>query len=297
MTDIRQSPFWATFMEELGWDALKIGPRGKEQFVYLRKLPLFGRLLKSPRLSSPIPYSDLDALARDQKLVFAKIEPFHHSSEKELLTQLKSNSFIFDRWSLHPTKTIVLDLRQDEDKLLSNMEKDTRYSVRAAQRRGVRVVRSSDLNRFLKLYKSTAKRQRFTIAEKELRVLWDIFSNEGKAFILVAAWNKTDIAACLILHYGKSAYYYHAASLAGYKEFFAPYLLIWEAMLISKNMGLKELDLEGIYDHRIPSTKRWTGFSHFKRGFRGEEVEFIGSFVKAYNPFIKAIYKLGNISF
>lgn len=297
MTDIRQSPYWASFMEELGWDVEKIGPKGKEQLVYLRKVPLLGSLLKSPRLISPIPYSDLDDLAREQKLAFAKIEPFHRSSEKDVLSQLKSNNFIFDRWALHPTKTIVLDLRQDESRLLTNMEKDTRYSVRAAQRRGVRVVRSNDLNRFLKLYKQTAKRHKFMIAEKELRVLWDIFSNEGKAFILVAEWNKADIAACLILHYGKTAYYYHAASQEGYKEFYAPYLLIWEAMQTSKALGLKELDLEGVYDHRVPSTKTWVGFSHFKRGFRGEEIELIGSFVKAYNPLIKAIYKLGNLSF
>jgi lipid II:glycine glycyltransferase (peptidoglycan interpeptide bridge formation enzyme) len=297
MVDIRQSPFWAAFMEELGWDVEKIGPKGKEQLVFLRKVPLIGSLLKSPRLVSPIPYDDFDSLAKERKLAFAKIEPFHRSSEKTLLNELKENSFVFDRWALHPTKTIVLDLRLSEDDLLANMEKDTRYSVRVSQRKGVRVIRSNDLNRFLKLYKQTAKRQKFTIAEKELRVLWDIFSNEGKAFILIAQWNKDDIAACLILHYGKTAYYYHAASLKGYKEFFAPYLLIWEAMIRSKATGLKELDLEGIYDHRIPSTRTWTGFSHFKRGFRGEEVELIGSFVKTYNPLVKAVYRLGSISF
>ncbi len=297
MSDIRQSPYWAAFMEELGWDVEKIGPKGKEQFVYLRKLPLFGSLLKSPRIASPIPFSELDSLARERRVAFAKIEPQQLSNDKQTSDQLKTNHFIFDRWALHPTKTIVLDLRQAEDQLLANMEKDTRYSVRAAQRRGVRVVRSSDLNRFLNLYKQTAKRQKFTIAETELRTLWDIFSNEGKAFILVAEWNKADIAACLILHFGKTAYYYHAASLRRYKELFAPYLLIWEAMLASKALGLKELDLEGVYDHRIPSTRRWAGFSHFKRGFRGEEFELVGSFVKAYNPLFKVIYKLGNISF
>jgi len=296
MVDIRQSPYWAAFMEELGWNALKIGLQDKKQFVYVRNLPLIGGLLKSPRLATPIPYAELEDLAKEKKAVFAKIEPFENSKEKGLLKELEINNFHFDRWSLHPTKTIILDLRPDEETLLANMEKDTRYSIRAAQRRGVRVVRSNNLNRFLKLYKSTAKRQKFSIAEKELQTLWDIFSNEGKAFILIAMWNKTDIASCLILHFGKTAYYYHAASLVGYKEFFAPYLLIWEAMLVSKSMGLKELDLEGIYDHRLPSTKRWTGFSHFKRGFRGEEVELIGSFVKIYNPIFKPFYKIASIS-
>lgn len=297
MIDIRQSPFWAAFMEELGWEALKLGEKGREQFVYTRKLPLFGNLLKAPRLALPIPFEKLDAYASDHKIAFAKIEPNVLDTEKKVLSDLRENKFSFDRFSLQPTKTIVIDLRKTEDELLAQMEKDTRYSVRASQRRGIRIVKSVDLRRFLKLYRQTAKRKGFWIPEKDLEILWDIFSNEGKGFILLAQWNKTDIAGCLILHFDKKAYYYHAASLPNYKELFAPYLLIWETMLHSKKLGLKELDLEGIYDQRIPSTKKWKGFSHFKKGFAGEEVELIGSFVKTYNPLYSLFYKLGNLHF
>lgn len=295
MTDIRQSPFWALFMRELQWEALKVGEKGREQYVYVKKVPLIGSLLKSPRLTLPIPFDEIDALAKAKQVSFAKIEPNVPSSDKKLLGQLKENNFSFDRFSLQPTKTIVIDLRKSEEDLLSQMEKDTRYSVRASQRRGIRVVKSLDLNRFLKLYRQTAKRKHFWIPEKDLATLWDIFSNEGKGFILIAEWNKTDIAGCLILHYDKKAYYYHAASLPSYKEFFAPYLLIWEAMLHAQKLNLKELDLEGIYDHRVPATKKWQGFSHFKKGFRGEEVELIGSFVKTYNPIFNAFQRLSNL--
>jgi lipid II:glycine glycyltransferase (peptidoglycan interpeptide bridge formation enzyme) len=236
-------------------------------------------------------------LAKEKKVVFAKIEPDVLTEEKEVIQQLLENQFKPERWSLHPTKTIVVDLRKSEEELLSAMEKDTRYSIRASQRRGVRVVKSVDLERFLTLYRQTAARQKFWIAEKELRLLWDIFSNEGKGFMLLAQWNKTDIAGCLILHYDRRAYYYHAASLRHLRELFAPYLLVWETMLQAKNLNLKELDLEGVLDPRIPSTSRWRGFSHFKKGFRGEEVELAGSFVKTYNPFAKLLFKFGNLSF
>ncbi len=290
MTDLRQSPYWANFMEELGWDVVKISQDSKDQYVFLRKVPVVGTLLKAPRIKLPFNFKKLDDLATERKIFSAKVEPDHMLSEKPVLSELKSNLFKSDRWSLHPTKTVVINLRQNEDEILSNMEKDTRYSVRASQRRGIRVVHSNDLNRFVKLYQQTAKRQKFWFPEKDLRLLWEIFSNEGRAFILIAQWNKTDIAGCLILHHDKTAYYYHAASLKQYSEFFAPYLLVWEAILNSKALKLKELDLEGVFDPRMPDTKKWKGFSHFKRGFRGEEKILVGSFVKNYSPVAKALY-------
>lgn len=296
MTDIRQGNLWAAFMEELGWEAAKITASGKNHFVYSRKIPLFGKILKAPRMSLPLPLSAIEDLAADNGAFFTKVEPNASLPNSQVLGSLKTLGYQNDRWSLHPTKTIVLDLRQKDDELLSGMEKDTRYSIRASQRRGIRVVKSSNLERFLKLYRATAARQGFWIPEKDLRTLWDIFSNEGHAFILIAVWNRTDIAGCLILHHEKTAYYYHAASLREYKEFFAPYLLIWESMLEAKRLGLRQLDLEGIYDHRFPATNKWKGFSHFKRGFRGEEVELLGSFVKNYNPILSTVYKVSNLS-
>lgn len=296
MTDIRQSSQWAYFMQELGWDVDQVQGNGQDHFIYLKKVPLFGNLLKAPRLTLPIPLDRIDQLAKTKGVFFSKIEPNTTLPNSEVLSEIKSAGYQNDRWALHPTKTIVLDLRKSTDELLSVMEKDTRYSIRASQRRGVRVVKSNDLQRFLKLYHATAKRQKFWFPEKDLKTLWNIFSNEGKAFILVAVWNKSDIAACLILHHEKTAYYYHAASLRDYKEFFAPYLLIWETIIQAKNLGIRDLDLEGVYDHRFPSTNKWKGFSHFKRGFRGEEIELLGSFVKNYNPLLSTFYKVSNFS-
>lgn len=296
MTDLRQGKEWALFMKELGWGVEKIKTAGKEHFVYLKKVPLFGRILKAPRIALPLPLSEIDRLAKKQNVFISKLEPSAAVPNSKTFENLKNAGYSDDRWALHPTKTIILDLRKSDEELLANMEKDTRYSIRASQRRGIRVVKSNDLNRFLKLYRKTAKRQGFWIPEKDLNTLWDIFSNEGKAFILVAVWNRTDIAACLILHHEKTAYYYHAASLREYKEYFAPYLLIWESMLHAKSLGLKNLDLEGVQDSRFPQTNKWKGFSHFKKGFRGEEVELLGSFAKTYNPILSTVYKVGNLS-
>lgn len=294
MTDIRQSLHWANFMEDLGWGVDKVGRNG--QFVYYRKIPLFGTVIKAPRLTDPLPLSEIDSFARAKKATFVKLEPFYHSDRKDITDNLTKFGFKGEKWALHPTKTIVVNLRKNDEDLLSDMEKDTRYGVRSSQRRGVRIVKSSDLRRFLKLYQKTAKRKKFWVAEKELSVLWDIFFNEGKAFILIAQWNKADVAGCLILHHEKTAYYYHAASIPQFRELYAPYLLIWEAMQTAKSLRLKEFDLEGLFDSRIPATKNWRGFSHFKRGFGGDEVTLLGSFAKSYNPVLSLLFSLNKFA-
>jgi lipid II:glycine glycyltransferase (peptidoglycan interpeptide bridge formation enzyme) len=282
-------------MEELGWAVEKVGPKNKEQYAFVRKIPVFGKILKAPRLVTPIPFEQLDALAADEKLAFAKIEPAASSKDKNLTRDLLAHGFKKDKWALHPTKTILLDLRPSENEMISSMEKDTRYSIRAAQRRGVRVVKTKSLERFLAIYRQTAQRQKFWIAEKEMGLLWQIFSKESKAFILIAEWNKTDLAGCLILHHERKAYYYHAASINRLRELYAPYLLVWEAMTKCKEMRLRELDLEGIYDPRVPATKKWQGFTHFKKGFRGDELELAGSFVKNYQPLASLFFKFSNL--
>ena len=65
-----------------------------------------------------------------------------------------------------------------------------------------------------------------------------------------------------------------------------------EVKAIAKKRGIKIFDFEGIIDPRIKATRRWHGFTHFKRGFGGEEVTYLGSFIKFYNPVIKLIFSL-----
>jgi lipid II:glycine glycyltransferase (peptidoglycan interpeptide bridge formation enzyme) len=58
-------------------------------------------------------------------------------------------------------------------------------------------------------------------------------------------------------------------------------LVIWEAIKEAKRQGLNVFDFEGIYDSRFHQTqKNWQGFSFFKKGFGGEEIEFSQPLIK-----------------
>ena len=313
--DIRQSKLWAKYLQELGWQTIPISPIYQ---MYLRKIPFFGATAKLPKLKLPIPFKEIDRVAAENNIFMLKIEPEIEEGEERnesVVSLLKANGFQKDHWALSPTRTIQIDLTKVEDELLKNLEKDTRYNVRLAAKRGVAVKETNDFEEFKNLYFNTAKRKGFWPAKKELETLWRVFSQEKSASILTAYYNNKALASTLLLftkvgHLGANATqdagipkslseaksfsyvasYQHAASSPEHREVMAPYLLLWQAMRFLKKKGCLMFDLEGIYDPRIPSTRKWKGFTLFKRGFGGREVEYIGSFVKYPKLWAKALF-------
>ena len=278
--DVRQSSLWGKYLEELSWQAIELK---NGYFAFVRNLPLLGSTIKIPRAALPIPFKEIDGIAGKYNAFLVKLEPSieragqHSAAIRQLLG---ANGFSFDRWALCPTRTIQIDLTKSEDELLKAMEKDTRYSVRLAIRRGVKVEQTDDFAQFKTLYFATAKRKRFWVAKRELEALWKVFSKEKAAAILTAFYKEEPVASTLLLFHEKKGYYYHAASSEKHRDVMAPYLLLWQVVRFLKSKNCALLDLEGIYDPRNPVTKRWKGFTLFKRGFGGREVEYIESFVK-----------------
>lgn len=84
------------------------------------------------------------------------------------------------------------------------------------------------------------------------------------------------IAGILLLFYDQIAYYWFASSLPLGKKLFAPTLLVWEALKLSKKRGCQVFDFEGIYDERFPkASSSWRGFTKFKEGFGGKKIVYI----------------------
>lgn len=284
--DIRQSKFWVSYLEKLGWKKVQI----TNSNAYVRKI-LFGSIAKIPRVSPPISFKEIDTLAKKEGALFVKLEPNVDDSNKKLKKELASSGFQEDNWSLQPTKTIQIDLSSSEQELIKNMEKDTRYSIRRAQRERVVVEKSEDINTFLSLHKETSRRQRFWVSFEDSKALWNSLPDDNRE-ILFAKKDGEILAGAFLIFYDQMAYYYQAGSTAKRRELLAPYLIVWESLKLAKEKGCKKFDFEGIVDQRIKATKKWRGFTHFKRGFGGYEVTYLGSFVKYYNPVIRLLFSL-----
>jgi len=82
------------------------------------------------------------------------------------------------------------------------------------------------------------------------------------------------------LIHGRVAYYSHNASSVSGRKKFIPTVLTWRAIRLAKKLGCSRFDFEGIEDERYPVTKKWSGFTRFKKSFGGDVVEYVGSFSK-----------------
>jgi peptidoglycan pentaglycine glycine transferase (the first glycine) len=285
MADIRQTAQWGHFLAFLQWKTERIG----NSFVYIRKLPLLGALIKIPRGSAQINLQEIDKIAIKNRALFVKIDPDAPVSDEKTLLKFQKHGFQAENWSLAPSKTYIVDISPTEEALLRSFEKDTRYSINLAIKKGVVSSLTEDIGTFYELYKQTAKRRGFWIgSEQEIKSLYKAFSAAQKADILLTYSDSGELlAGCLMLYEKDTAYYHLAASSATHRELLAPYLTVWEAIKLSKKKGYTFFDFDGIVDSRFRETKRWAGFTHFKRGFRGHEVTFLGSFIKYYNPVFK----------
>ena len=269
MTDLRQSLQFGKFTRAIGWQVAKID--GCQ--VFIRPLPLIGSIIKIQRPPS-ILFEKIDALAKKHRALFVKLEPL--AINHKLFAK---HGFRQDSWPLLPSKTIWIDLSKTEEQLWRQMAKDSRYCIKKAEKEDTVMLRGDDIEKFYQNFKKYGKG--YVPKKQEFQALVKAF---GKKAILLSV---DGLAGTLILIADQTAYYYYAFSSPLGRKKFAQHLLVWEAIKLAKSLKCRIFDLEGIEDPRYKVTRKWRGFSHFKKSFGGKEIEFPGSFTKAYHPILR----------
>lgn len=298
MTDLRQTPEYALYTKSLGWSVRRLADQvsGIRFQVFIKKLSLLGSIGKLQRPQGKLDSQKLDEFARKHKLAVLYIEPSLDTKYTIQNTRYKIYKSCF-----LPSKTIHIDLKLSEDELFNQIKKKTRYGIRSAQKKGVCVAQSKDIDLFVQMWQRSArKRGMWFPLKKEITALWNAFGK--KAHILFAYKNhpihdtqytihNTPTAGVLLVRSPDTAYYMYAFSTKEGNRLSAPTLLVWEAIKLAKNPpaggGSKVFDFEGVYDERYPQTKNWKGFTRFKEGFGGKTVTYPEALVRYYNPLMR----------
>lgn len=291
LIDIRQTREYSLFMQKMGWQVEIVD---KDCQMFIKKLPLLPfSIAKILKPQNSINFELLKRLIKKYKILFTKIHPFLSHKNPNLTTypdfiedsrQSRNNLQLTN--PLIPTKTIWLDLTKTENELLKNMKPKTRYNIRLAQKNNLNIqvingkqITNSQLKSFYSLWiKNKPHDIIFKPSFNELKYLVQSFGN--KCFFIfiypqLSITNPQLLSGALILCSANMSFYWHNCSSLQGKKLFAPSLCIWQALKESKKRGLKVFDFEGIYDERFhKSFKSWQGFTRFKKGFRGEEIEF-----------------------
>ena len=319
--NVLQTWEWGQVKSSPQWEPLYLGVYHKKQLILTalilkRNLPFHLALYYSPYgpvTDWEMPYASealeliKDYLKQDNRFLFWQIEPKITDTQAQsfkIINLLQDLQFVPAIKATQPQHTSVVKLDKDEKDLLASFEKDTRYSIRRAEREGVEVkefqnpLNNQPIREFYDLYATTAIRGQFPARPlTQFNRAWEEFAPD-KMRCFQSWYQEKLLAAALVFITGKKAYLIYAGSIREdqYKNLFPTYILQWEIMKSLQKLGVREYDMWGI----IPKEAKnhpWQGISLFKRGFKGEEQNYIGAFDLPLSHFYSIFRLIGKLRY
>ncbi len=306
---ILQSWEWGEIKSRNGWRAQRLAweggraaaqvltrsaGRGLLKVIYVPKGPLLD--WNDAALRDAV-LDDLQQLARRERALLLKIDadvaaPSASSArgagEED---DLVARGWVFSPNQIQFRNTVVLDLRRSEDELLAGMKQKTRYNIRLAAKKGVRVRlgTSADFDLLYRMYAETSVRDGFVIRPPAYyKDVWGTLMRAGFAQPFIATAADEPISALVLFTFAQTAWYFYGMSRDAHREKMPNHLLQWEAMRWAKAHGCTTYDFWGAPDELIESDPLW-GVWKFKEGFGGEFVRRRGAW--DYAPSAR-LYKL-----
>jgi peptidoglycan pentaglycine glycine transferase (the first glycine) len=188
---------------------------------------------------------------------------------------------------IQPEVTRIIDLHPDEAALWSDLRKKWRQYVNRARTAGYRVVDAEGdrLPEFYAIYQETAARAGFLIrTEQAYRDVWEAYRPTGQARLLFAEDAAGQPQAALFLvSCGPRVVEPYGGMTAQGAEDRANYLVKWEAIRSSRERGATSYDLWGLAT---------PGIAHFKTGFGGREIRYVGAWDLVLDPVGRAAFEV-----
>jgi len=254
---------------------------------------------------------DLQSFAKKQGAIFLKLDPdvvlgrgvpasvdeVTENSGQVVMSDLKRRGWVESSDQIQFRNTVMVDLSASEEDILMRMKQKTRYNVRLAEKKGVkvRVGNLTDLPMLYKMYAETSVRDGFVIRDEEYYMtVWKLFMQEvvngqPSAVPLIAEVDGEAVAAIFLFMFAGRGYYVYGMSRDKHREKMPTYLLQWAAMKHAKAYGCLTYDLWGAPDVFDESDSMW-GVYRFKEGLGGDVVRTLGAYDFAPSKFWYAMY-------
>ncbi len=303
-----QSWAWGTARRSLGTEILRFGEFENNILVHSFTLTLHSLprtrfrvgYLGMSSVPSDLVLDFLSKLKTKHRLVFIKIEPYVEKESTQEQAFLNGGRvhyrLVESPHSLFFRCTEFVDLTRTEDELFLALDKNVRYDIRMAAKKGVvarEVVGDAGFEIFQNLYFDTAARKNYHGHNKAYhRAIWETLSRAGQAHVVVAFAGDVPITAHMLFYFNSRLYYPYSGSQPGYREMRGPTCALWESIRLGKSWGATEFDLWGSLGREGQSKAEWTGFSDFKKGFGTRSVELFQSYDMVFLPFQYWLYTL-----
>ena len=251
--------------------------------------------------------SDLESFARRQGAILLKIDPdlrlggtgpdddYDPYAEYGLKFQryAQVRGWRFSESQVQFRNSVIVDLGESQAELLARMKPKTRYNIRLAEKKGVRVRTGTldDLPMLYRMYAETSVRDGFVIRDESYyQTVWHTFMRHpGSGWIypwaepLVAEVDGEAVAGIFVFYFVGRAYYLYGMSSGAHREKMPNYLLQWEAIKRMQDRGRRLYDLWGAPDTLDESDPMW-GVYRFKEGLGGHVRKTIGAWDYPASP-------------
>ena len=191
-------------------------------------------------------FKKIKDLAEKENVLFVQIETLEYSKKTEnIYTELFKDNVWYYKKFITPY-TAVIDLEKSEEDILSEMKPKWRYNIKLARKKWVEIKsvekNKKNIKKYYELMLETTSRDNFSGNNLEYYIT---FLEKLENSELLLAYKDEEVIAGWIFIFDEniSIYYYWAStSKKEYRNLMAPYLLQWEAILISKERGSKIFD-------------------------------------------------------
>lgn len=295
---VLQSAAWAKIREAQGWrpEFHQLGgapaPSGAPTpalpvaLVLWRPLPMgrsIGYVPRGPIVGRGAQLEEalakLASLARERRAIFLKVDP--EIEAEHSLAPLRAAGFRRGPDIQPVIATLELDLAPEEDALFAALEKDTRWSVRQAEKRGVNIRDAGgddDLRALYELYVETGQRAGFiTRTWDYYRRMWGTLVAAGHAKVRLAEKDGKPVAGALVWRCGEREVYQSAATNDAGRSAYAAYGLLWRCIIEARKGGARRFDFGGIPVDVTRKDDPMYGPYQFKKGFGGVPRRFVGA--------------------
>ena len=218
----------------------------------------------------------LGQLGKDERVSFVRLDAREIGSQQlKLIEQFELKE---SPTYTQPQCTLILNLDKSLDELKKGLSASTRYNIGWVERQGVAVKVSekpSDIEIFNKLLAETAARHHFRLVNKpdyyREQFLSFARADQAKLYLTYGPGKLSNevLSAAIVIYFGKTATYLHAASSSKAPKLRAPYLMVWKAIADAQEAGFKFYDFWGVAKDESPKDP-WAGVTTFKKSFGGE---------------------------
>jgi lipid II:glycine glycyltransferase (peptidoglycan interpeptide bridge formation enzyme) len=238
---------------------------------------------------------EIKDISKKENAVFTRLD-FTPSLQDTLLDKYfsKAPSYTYHSAYFQPRVEWHLGLMKDENELLADMHKNTRYSILTASKREITTeIITSDFQKYFDLFYElmleTSKRNGFSLHPKNYYENIFRHPHEISAYISIAKFQEKILAIDLVIIYGNVANYVFSGSSTEERNRMPAYAALWKAICYAKEKGSNQFNFGGITAEG-DNYRGWDGLTAFKKKFGGNEVRHSDFYDIVIQPFWYHIY-------